>query len=41
MGAFFTNCNVRTTDIAKCARVLQLACGHGGLEEWVGHRYDE
>jgi hypothetical protein len=27
MGAFFTNCNVRTTDTAKCARLLKSSSG--------------
>jgi Ankyrin repeats (3 copies) len=27
MGAFFTNCNVRTTDTAKCAKVLKSSSG--------------
>jgi hypothetical protein len=27
MGAFFTNCNVRTTDAAKCAKVLKSSSG--------------
>jgi len=27
MGASFTNCNVRTTDTAKCAKVLKSSSG--------------
>ncbi len=27
MGAFFTNCNVRTTDTAKCAKLLESSIG--------------
>jgi hypothetical protein len=31
MGASFTNCNVRTTDTAKCAKVLQSSIGMRAL----------
>ncbi len=46
MGASFTNCNVRTTDTAKCAKVLKSSSGLRALltdsqNGWVTVYYDE